>query len=204
MPMRIYIVPVVLNSRGVRVPKYFSDPAIVPSSSPRDQIDYGDQPWMIVGADLLPADDTEVAGMPDVNAVPFNLDTNPSAGAVNVVESFLEAANVPADWVNPSLTWRTIVRNVLNLFSFMQRYEGFYTEQNPTDPARSIFTGGVTMNTQWGSLRPEVRTAMLSAAESLNVSTEGVTDQTLLRAVFRTLANRLAASQSYTFVGVTI
>lgn len=204
MPMRIYIVPVVLNSRGVRVPKYFSDPAIIPSTTPRDTVDYGDQPWMIVGADLLPADDAEITAFADVNAVPFNLDTNPSAGAVNTVETFLEAANVPADWVNPSLTWRTIVKNILNLFGFMQRYEGMYTEQNPGDPARSIFSGGVTMNTAWGSLRPEVRTAMIAAAESLNVSTDGLTDQTLLRAVFRTLANRLAASQTYTFVGVTL
>jgi hypothetical protein len=73
MSFRLYIVPVIGSGTksDPRRPKYFADGTLVnPTWS---AMDYGFEPWMVVGADLSTSDDNLVVGQPDGFALPFDL-----------------------------------------------------------------------------------------------------------------------------------
>jgi hypothetical protein len=129
---------------------------------------------MVVGADLSTSDDNLVVGKPDAFALPFDLAPNLTAQQVTNVQAKLEAINVPAGWVTTSLSWITVVRTVLGMFSFIQRYGVEYANANVV-VAPSIFTGGVSLATTFGSLPQAVQNAIIAAAQSFNISTAGLT-----------------------------
>lgn len=205
MPFRMYFVPVVgAGVKGnARRPKYFADGTFTPNPQ-FDWMDYGLEPAGCVGADLTPAQDTQVAAAADVNAVPFDLDSNPSPAGVTAAQNYLESINVPAGWVNTGLTWREIVKNVLNMFAFVQRYTGEYSVQNPGQAVPHIFTGGRTLATQWSALPVAMQNAMLSAATSLKIDTTGLSGTTTLRTIFKSMSDQLSATMRYVFLSNVI
>src|SRR3954463_9547709 len=109
MSFRLYIVPVIGTGAKTdpRRPKYFGDGTITAGQS-WGSIDYGFEPWMVVGADLSTSDDNLVVGKPDAFALPFDLAPNLTAQQVTNVQAKLEAINVPAGWVTTSLSWITV------------------------------------------------------------------------------------------------
>jgi hypothetical protein len=88
------------------------------------------------------------------------------------------------------------------MFSFLQRYGVIYTEANGV-VAPSLFTGGVTLSTTFGSLPQAVQNAIISAAQSFNISTAGLTASTTMRVILKALADNFQASQ-YSFNGTMI
>jgi hypothetical protein len=203
MPFRLYIVPVIGTGAKFdpRRAKYFADGTVSPTAI-WSSIDYGFEPWMIVGGDLSTSDDNLVVGKVDAFALPFDLSPTLTAGQVTNVQTKLESINVPAGWVNTSLTWLTVVRTTLGMFSFLQRYGVIYTEANGV-VAPSLFTGGVTLSTTFGSLPQAVQNAIISAAQSFNISTAGLTASTTMRVILKALADNFQASQ-YSFNGTMI
>src|SRR5262245_36149399 len=119
MAFRLYIVPVI--GAGVkgdpRRPKYFADLDVNWSA-----MDFGFEPVMFVGADLSPSNDNFIVGQSDATALPFDLAPTLTGGQVNQTQNKLEALNIPAGWVNTSLTWLEVVRTVLGMFTFLQRF----------------------------------------------------------------------------------
>jgi len=199
MAFRLYIVPVLgagTSRADARRPKYFE---ILANWSAAD---YGFEPWMIVGADLSVADNAAMVAHADVMALPFDLTAFLTSGQVTAVQNTLEAIHVPALWVTTSMTWLTVVRTVLGVFHFFQRFGGIYAEQTGAVPP-SIFTSGVTLTTTFGALPLAVQTAMLSAAVSLNISTAGLTANTTLRVILKSLADTFSAQQ-YDFNGTLL
>lgn len=199
MAFRLYIVPIIGDGTkgNSRRPKYFSD-LIVDWSA----MDYGFEPVMFVGADLSSEDHTSIAGQVDTTALPVNLNPTLTGGQVTATQNALEALNLPAGWVNTSLTWREVVRTVLGMFTFFQRFGAVYAENTGNVPP-SVFTSGVTLSTTFGSLPLAVRTAMLDTATSFGISTSGLAAGTTLRVILKALAENFQASE-YNFNGTLI
>lgn len=199
MAFRLYVVPIVGSGAhgDPRRPKYFTDGTIAPVTW--SAVGYGLEPWTVVGADLPSADDATIAGEPDVEALPFDLSPLLTAGQVSGIKTFLENANIPAGWVDTTQTWSNVVRGVLGMFSFLQRYAGIYAAENNA-PAPSIFLGGVTLATTFGSLPPAVQTAMLDTATDQGIATSGLAAGTTLRIILRFVADHYS-TRVYDFNG---
>ena len=185
MAFRLYLVPAVGVGTALdpRRPKYMSTFA-----TPWSAMDYGAEPWMVVGVDLSVADDVTLAGQVDVTALPFDLTPLLTAGQVTAVKAKLEAANLPAGWVTTALTWAQVVRIVLGVFSFLQRYTVTYALAQGVYPP-SLFVAGITLDTTFGALAPEVQTALTATAVSFNIPTTGLTASTPMRAILKTMAD---------------
>lgn len=202
MAFRLYIVPVVGTGIGhdLRRPKYFADGGIANPGSPVS-MDYGFEPWFVVGADLSVSDDNFVVGQADAFAMPFDLSVTLNGSQVTNVKAKLEAIHVPAGWVTTALKWQDVVRPVLGMFEFMQRYGNVYAQQNGV-AAPPIFNGA-TLSTQFGTLAAAQQAAMISAAQSFGFSTAGLTSGTTLRVIIKALADNFQDAQ-YNFGGVMI
>lgn len=206
MAFRLYIVPVVgtgATRSDARRPKYFSSDAagagnigIIAAGQSWTAIDYGFEPWMVVGADLSTSDDNLIVGQVDVMALPFDLAPTLNSAQVTSVQTKLESMNVPAGWVTTALTWLSVVRIVLGMFSLIQRYAGIHG-------AVSLFSGGVTLNATIGSLPISVRTDLLAAATSLGLDTSGITGSTTIRNALKQLADQFTQAQ-YNFNGTLL
>lgn len=194
MAFRLYIVPVIGDGSkaNARRPKYFADGTISASWS---GMDYGFEPWMVVGADLSPADDAFVIGQPDGMALPLDLDTQMSAQGVTTVQTKLEAINIPADWVTTAWTWRAMTREVLAMCSILQRFNGVHGNTR-------MFGGAVTLDSTIGSLSVAVRNDLITTATSLGLDTGGITGPTLIRTAWKALADQMQGQPF--FIGVAI
>lgn len=199
MSFRLYVVPVIGTgtTASPRRPKYFGS-----TSSPWSAMDYGFEPWMVVGASLTELEDLNLTAQPDVTALPVNLQPLLSAGNVTAIQTKLEAANIPAGWVNTTLTWTEVVRTVLGMFSFLQRYGVTYATANGSAPP-SIFSAGVTLATTFGSLPAAVQTALTDTAVSFGIATTGLTASTTLRQILKSMADHFQGTP-YFFGAVTV
>lgn len=202
MAFRLYIVPVigVGTKQDPRRPKYFSDPAQIASSW--SGIDYGFEPWFIVGGNLTTSEDNFVVGQADGFALPFDLAPNLTSQQVTAVKNKLDAIHVPSNWVNNTLSWVFVVRTVLGVFSFIQRYGVIYAEANSGSVA-PLFRAGVSILTTFGSLPQAVQNAMIATAQSFNISTAGLTANTTLRTILKSMADNFQGQQ-YNFNGTLI
>lgn len=184
MAVRIYLVPSI--GAGVkgdgRRPKYFEDGAVTVIGD-LSKMDYGLEPWFVVAADVSPADEAFVIAQVDTAAVPADLTAFLTAGQVTAVQTRLEAMNVPAGWVNTGLTWTEVVRVILWMFVFVQRFTAIHGGR--------IFLGGVTLDTTVGQLSVTVRNELSTAATSLGLSTSGIVLATTIRAALKLFADQL-------------
>jgi hypothetical protein len=183
MAARIYLVPVVGTGVGkdARRPKYFGDGTV--TAGDLSMMDYGSEPWMAVTADLSPADHTLVVGQADAFAVPVDVSARLTVGQVNNVQSRLEAMNTPAGWVTTALTWAEVVRLVLWMWVFWQRFTAIHRGR--------VLLGGVTLDTTVGQLPVAVRNELTQAAASLSLSTSGIVLATTIRAALKVLGDQL-------------
>lgn len=177
MAFRLYLVPKV-QVLDTFVPKYFGDDTLSVAWS---GIDYDD--WYLVGADLSAGDHTAVAGEPDAMALPADLSATLTAGQVTTVQTRMEAANLPAGWVDTSVTWRQVMRVVCGMMQLTQRFRGKHRA--------GFWGGGITLNSTVGDLSPTARQRLQEAAESMGLDVAGVTLATTLRAVLKNLGTQL-------------
>lgn len=206
MAFRLYIVPVVGTGIGggidnSRRPKYFLSDAsgaghvgIVPAGW--DGMDYGFEPWMVVGADLSVSDDALIVGKVDAFAIPFDLSVTLTSQQVTNVVNKLEAINLPAGWVTTAFKWIEVVRIVLGMFSVMQRYQGLHGPN-------ALFSGGVTLSTTISALPAQVRADFNAAATGLGLDTSAITGGATVRAALKILADQLV-TQQYNFNGTLL
>jgi len=202
MAFRIYVVPMIVDIKGARRPKYFQDGTIPSPPNGFGVIYYAAEPWALVGADLPPADDATIAGQADVEALPVDLSPHLTGGQVTGTRAFLEAASIPAGWVTTADTWASVVRGVAGMFLFLQRYEGIYSIAN-NGAAPSIFLGGVTLDSTFGSLPALVQASMLATATDQNIPTSGLAAGTTLRVIWRYVAD-FYSSVPIVIAGVSI
>lgn len=152
-------------------------------------MDYGNEPLAIVGVkDIPPATHIALAAETDVLALPENLDTELGA-QLTAVQNAMEARNIPSGWVQAGMTYRTIVRMVVQAAAFLQRLQA-------TTSTR-LLGSGVTLDTQFSALPVAMRNAMVSAATSLGYDTTGLSGANTLRTILKNVADQWRQGQIF-------
>lgn len=197
MAFRLYLVPIIgAGIKGdARRPKYFADGSLA-SNPPWSGMDYGIERWMIVAADLSTADDLFVTGQTDGFAMPFDLSQPMTSQQVTNVQNKLEAINLPAGWIDTTFTWQSMLRIVLGILSFMQRFSAL-------NGNASLFPTGVTLGTRINQLSAAVVANLQQAAADMNLSTANISGTTTIRAALKDFGTQLQG-RPYNLNGMTI
>jgi len=119
-----------------------------------------------------------------VTKIPDNLD-NAIGGALTTVQNALETRKIPANWVTNVMTYRFVVRKVLAVFRFMQRFVGV------TQVMSAFLSGTVTLDTTFADLSATNRQRLLDTAASLNLDTSGFTGASTLRQILKGVADQM-------------
>lgn len=181
MAFRIYFMPVIgtgASRADGRRPKYDDTDLLGITWS---MMDFGNEPFCIVAADVTPSQHTTLAAHADVLSPPADLDQQIGL-QLTTVQNALETANMPANWVQSTHTYRTVVRAAAAFCQFMQRLQAFYTGK--------IFTGGVTLSTTFGSLPAGVRTVLIATANDLNFNTSSLSGSSTLRQIIKAMGDQ--------------
>jgi hypothetical protein len=187
MANRLYIVPRIgtgTHDDPYRA-KYFGDGTVPERYSATY---YGFEPLAFVVADLSAADQATITAFTDARILPTDLSQNLTGAQVTATSSYLEGVGIPAGWITTSLTWTQVLRVILGIFSFMQRMSVLYSDANGGAHV-SIFGGGATLDSTFGSLPTAVRTAMIAAAQDQGISTAGLQAGTTIRVILKALGD---------------
>jgi hypothetical protein len=190
MSNRYYLMP--LTGAGTRidprVPKYRStDLAGVDVSL----MDFGTEPVCLVAADVTTDQHAALVAHPDVMAAPVSLDSQVGAN-LTTVQAAIESFNIPADWIQSTFTYRTVLRGLAAIAQFLQRFQNFQLA--------SIFQSGITLATRFNQLPPPVQANLRNAATDLGYSTAGLSGTSTIRQILINLGNQFRAVDTI-FVG---
>lgn len=178
--VRFYLVPVIGTGTTTdsRRPKYIAGVIAGPWSA----MDYGDEPVMLVAADVTPGEHTTIAANADVAAAPADISTTIS-GTLSTVQTKYESFNIPADWVTSGMTWKTLIRWTSRLFVFHQRFQGL--------SGGRFFPAGITLSSLVGDLTAGQKSTYQTAASTLGVSLAGISNLTTIREALKLMAPQL-------------
>lgn len=187
MALRVYLVPVIgdgLTPKTARRAKYIApDEFFVGGIVGRYQaMDYGNEPMMLVAAEVTAAEHTAIAANADVIAAPANLDNTIGANLATV-QAALESVNLPADWITSGMTYRTVLRWIARLFLVCQRFQGL--------AGGRLFPAGITLASVIGDLSASVRQKLTQGAQSLGLDTSNIAPATTIRAALKDLGNQM-------------
>jgi len=177
---RVYLMPTVgsgSSSQDPRKPKY-ADLIDAVSGARWDMVDYGREPVMLVKATAIDASThATIAADAEVSALPLDL-TQQIGANLGLVQTALEDRNIPGSNLVPaSWTYRQLVRGVIIVFQFTQRLDG---------QGVRLFTGGVTVGSQWSTVPTATQTALQDMAASFGFGLT-VTGTTTVRQILRQL-----------------
>jgi len=182
MAARFYIMPMILsnaidtNRAATWHPKY------VTSSLRWSAVDYGTERVCICRiADMSDEGHLAISANPDVLSIPENIDNNFTQGAVNVAQTFLESLNIPADWINTNKTYREVLKIVIGIFQFNQRWSALANGSSP-------FKEGLNLNTQYNQLNPAAQNRIRECFDSLNVDRSTLTATSTIREALKVFA----------------
>jgi hypothetical protein len=96
---------------------------------------------------------------------------------------------LPAQWVNPTHTYRQVLRLVFAAIRLFRRLAGI---MNTTMP---FIAGAVTLNTQFRDLPQVGRNALLQFAQEREIDYSGLTATATLRQIIKLLADQLPTGQ---------
>lgn len=150
-------------------------------------IDHAHEDAMLVVADVTPTQHTTLVSNADVLAVPQDLDSTLTAGAVTIVQSRFEAVHIPAEWVTTNTTYRQVLRVFIRVCLLLQRFDGLFHA--------TFWEVGLTLDTTVGQLSATQKQRIRNAAESQGLDTSFITNAMTLRFVFRTWANAMPPLQ---------
>jgi hypothetical protein len=195
--IRFYLVPVEVSG-NYRGPKYFNwsrdpdPPSLVHVLPPSPVVkDYGDEPLMIVAADVSDGDDAVLAALADVTKFADVLDTALGANLA-AMQAALEALKLPANLLTAATTFRQTLRGILGIFMIAGCMQG---------KGFNIFAGAVTLSTTMSQIPAAPRTALQDCAVSLGFDISSVTGATTVRQLLNLIANQASPAP---MMGVTI
>ena len=148
----------------------------------------------IVAADVTDAQHALISAQTDVIAIPALDSTIPNATARNRVRNILEAGNIPGTWVTVGMTYRQIVRTVLSIWRFANRY---------ISKGGWIFIGGITLDTTWAEIPAAAQQRLRDAAVEFGLDYSGVTGTTTIRQLLKGMADQFGDVE-YQIGGVVI
>jgi hypothetical protein len=143
---------------------------------------YGLVDWSIVAADVTPEQLGILQGFSDVLVIPANIDATLTASAVTVARDYLETAHIPTAWVTTADTYRGVLRSVCGIFAYMGRVTTILHAPFPFET--------VSLNTTFGELPGEIRTAMTAAADRFLLDYSKVRNTTTLRTILKNMADQ--------------
>lgn len=128
-----------------------ADAALV--NAPYSAVYYGALPNALVAATLDTAQLSYLSSQLDVLSIPINLDQQVTVSNIDTVQTRLEAADIPATWVNVGDTFRVVLREILGFFEFVDRFSALLQD----DPLsyginRNIVVGSAAMLV-WENIR---------------------------------------------------
>lgn len=196
--VRFYLIPIltVTDAEGFasRGPEYFawrnSPPALFPGVRWEGR-DYGNEPTMLVAADLTDPDAATLSGKADVVTFADVLDTKLGTNA-STMQTAIEALNIPTGNLPASTTYRDVLRRLTAIFLVAQCAQG---------KGVTIFGPGVTLATQFGALPQAAQDAITTCAPALGYSLAGLTLTTTIRQMYSGIADQAAPTP---MLGVTI
>lgn len=180
MAWRLYLIPMTGTGSShldPRRPAYVVEAGLAWAA-----MDYGAVAQALVAADTDAVQDAALTAHGDVTGIPTTLDQAVGAAA-NTIRTRLEAAGIPADWVQGSDTLRGVVRGVAGTFQFAQRYTGLFAG------AALPVVGVGALDTRWNQLSATDRQRFLDTAASFGYDLAWVTNTTQLRALLKWLAD---------------
>jgi hypothetical protein len=140
----------------------------------------------VVNASTSGAQDSSVSANADAILIP-PLDNTIGAGALAQVQSALEGLNVPAQWVQVGMSYRTVVRVVCGFAQLVQRTTGL-------NNANRIRLAG-NLDKTMAQIPAAMRTTLQQAADDLNLDRSGITGATTLREALRIVGQQFAANR---------
>jgi hypothetical protein len=186
--LNLYVMPLTGGGTSVadgRNPKYRSDWVDVRVNW--TVFHYGGEPWCLVGfADIPSGLDTTLQGRAQVHPLPADLDVA-VGGAANAISNALESVNIPGTWVTGTDTWRDIALFVGAVCNFAMTFQAI-------TKGGLWFTGGVTLDSTYGSLPATARDGLLSAFQAEGLDTTGLTASSTLRQVIRSAGVQYVAA----------
>lgn len=187
--VRFYLVPkvvVTLPFGEVFVPKYTQADDLGAGWNLDNRwsaMDYGLEELFLLGADVTPAEHTLLNAQVDVIAIPSPITANVSAAALSVVQSRLEGANLPGNWVTTAFTYQEVLAIVGRVIAFSQTYDGLFS--------LPLFRPGMTMGTRINELTQAERSRLSTTAQVLGLDYSGVTSTTTMRQVLKIVADQM-------------
>lgn len=188
MVRSLYVMPIITDATGKypqRYPKYYKTTFPALSWS---MFDYGNEPWCLIGIQDVPAaTDSALVANADVFALPANLDQAiGSVSARNTVRNALENVNMPGTWIQTTDTYRTVVRFVGALCTFMQCYQG--------KGLGLVFSATVTLATTFATLSAAQQQALIDCATYFGLSASSLVGANTLRTILKTVGDAFVAS----------
>ncbi len=167
MAVEFFFVPMVISpteARGAVWAKYAHDPAVSRWSHIR---------YSRTSSTLLMLDGTQtyldfVAAQSDAYRICAEGDfTENILGPASVaIKNWLEALNIPANWISAADSYRQVLRGVIGIFMFTQRHEGLNGSGFFEDLAAP--ENGFDLNTQWQNLNQSFRDTMQATIDDHN------------------------------------
>lgn len=177
MTIRVYLMPMVqdpsrkLGTLVPWVPKYV-DSIAGRYSCKR----YGPEQVCLLIADVTDPEHAAVTANADVRAMPQDLDSTLTNAARTQIAAALESLNVPAHWIANGQTYRIVLRRLVGIFDLTCNVQG-----------RGLRFLQASLDSQVSDLPQPVRTAMQDAADTLGLSTAGITGATTVRAALASI-----------------
>lgn len=167
MPVRFYLVPTSLEfipepgSDGTigywyESSKYFNDLQGIQYSRRK----YGDEGVDLVASNLTDLDHGIIMKNADVVAFPEKLDAIPSDTERNQAIIDLEARRIPADWIQPAMTWRQILETLRKIVQTVKNLAG---GQHKTG---QLFKDGAALDTPVKAFPAELQQKLSAYADS--------------------------------------
>lgn len=156
---------------------------------------FGDEnTYLVYVRDIDATTSATLSGDAAVTVIPPLANTIQSVSVRDTVRGKLEALNVPAGWVVVGMSYQTVLHYTFAFFQILQRWVGL--------GGGTVFTGGVTLDTQFGSLGATAQQRIRDVAASFGMDSSGITSTTTLRTILKTLADQY--TQPLVIAGITI
>lgn len=152
-------------------------------------MDYGLINACLVVATVTQEQHEQLTAEADVAAAPENIDQNVSELAIPKVQAVLEALRIPAEWVDTTYTYRTLLRMVAGLFQFAQRHHGMHGEQ--------LIDNVGQLDLRWNQIPAARRVRIRATADSFGYGYSTVTNTTKVRKILMILANQWGSVPIY-------
>ncbi len=138
---------------------------------------------------------TEVMSIATVS----NIDNQINVSQRNGIRAYLEAREVPAQWVNTGDTRRELIRGLAGIYLFAQRVEA----RTGTGLKESFRQAGITLEDTWLSLPQGAKNILLETAESFGWETPGFTNTVTVREILKFFSSQFE-SEPITMAGFNI